>query len=347
MRVFGTDLKPLLARGEAIVAPQRHSDEHTPSRNIFKRIESNWVAWQMRLSVVIVNWRDTTQTIRCAQTLRRWSTLTPQILVVDNESTESSRTALVHADIADRLICSPINRGYGGGNNLGIRATILDSNSIILLLNPDAAITEAATHRLLLRLETDPSLSIVGPAIRERLNGTSRYYVGGCDIARFVSTRIEADLSSRKALRGYPLVEVDYVPGAVFMARSTVYQNVGMLDEQYFFSGEIADFCKRAHDMGHKICVDLEVEAFHDAQLTPNRYRESLYIYYNLRNRFLYIRKHYPHNKAEYFAYWAKIAFKEAVAAIGRRRWNTARAILLALLHGLINRYGDQNGKFL
>jgi hypothetical protein len=43
--------------------------------------------------------------------------------------------------------------------------------------------------------------------------------IGGKDIARSVSTRIAADAAALTALPGYPLNAVDYVPGAVFLAR--------------------------------------------------------------------------------------------------------------------------------
>ena len=82
----------------------------------------------------------------------------------------------------------------------------------------------------------------------------------------------------------------------------SVFEQIGLLDEEFFFSGEIADFCKRARNGGHRVCVDLEVEARHDASDTPQTRRETLYVYYSLRNRFLYAKKHYPLEKAKYLA---------------------------------------------
>ena len=89
-------------------------------------------------------------------------------------------------------------------------------------------------------------------------------------------------------------------PAAACSSRS------GLLDEEFFFSGEIADFCKRARDGGHRVCVDLEAEARHDASETPQTVRDTLYVYYSLRNRFLYAKKHYPFEKAKYLALWSK-----------------------------------------
>ena len=46
------------------------------------------------LSVIIVNWRDEQQTLRCVAEFRRWKTLKPELIVVDNESSEKSRQDL-------------------------------------------------------------------------------------------------------------------------------------------------------------------------------------------------------------------------------------------------------------
>ena len=140
--------------------------------------------------------------------------------------------------------------------------------------------------------------------------------------------------------------EVDYVPGTVFLARTSVFKEIGLFDQEYFFSGEIADFCNRARNRGHRICVDLEVEARHDPHLTPIRLRETLYIYYGLRNRFLYIKKHYARKKMIYFAFWTMIGAGGLARAIWQRKKAKAWAIVSALTHAYGGRYGDQNVAF-
>ena len=146
---------------------------------------------------------------------------------------------------------------------------------------------------------------------------------------------------------GYPLNDVDYVPGTVFLARRSVFEQIGLLDEEFFFSGEIADFCKRARNGGHRVCVDLEVEAQHDASETPQAVRETLYVYYSLRNRFLYAKKHYPLEKTKYLALWSRLCLVELGRALAAGKPRKARAILLAIAHGCTGRFGNQNAAFL
>ena len=301
----------------------------------------------MVLSVVILNWRNEADTIRCVGAVRGWGTLNPQIVVVDNQSTESSRAALAQVVRPAELISSEVNLGYGGGNNLGIRRALEGRGEYILLLNSDAEIAEAALRSLIERLETHPEVSILGPVIYERSEEGEYRYIGGRDIALSSHTRIAADTRDLHLIRGYPLIAVDYVPGTVFLARREAFEQTGLLDERFFFSGEVADFCRRAIAGKHKAYVDLEVTATHDATRIPRSRRDTLYVYYSLRNRMLYARKHYPAKTAKHLAFWTWVCALEIGKALTRRDIPRSRAILLALRHGYANRSGNQNAAFL
>jgi GT2 family glycosyltransferase len=300
----------------------------------------------MSLAVVLLNWHQEQQTLRCARAVTSWQVLKPYLIVVDNETTEATRTLLSASLSVSNVIFSGANLGYGGGNNLGIESALRMGLKYVLLLNTDAEISPAAVSRLIDRLEMNPEISILGPIIEEPERGGTRHFVGGRDIARHVSTRIVAP-PHKSAQQRKDVQEVDYVPGTVFLARTSVFKEIGLLDQEYFFSGEIADFCNRARNRGHRICVDLEVEARHDPYLTPIELRETLYIYYGLRNRFLYITKHYARKKMIYFAFWTIIGTGGLARAIWQRKKAKAWAIVSALMHAYRGRYGDQNAAFL
>jgi len=299
------------------------------------------------LSVIIVNWRDEQQTLRCVAAFRRWKTLKPELIVVDNESSEKSRQDLSSELGANELVRSQANLGYAGGNNLGIARALHSGAPFVLLINNDAAIEETDMIRLIDRLQENPRIAIIGPVLHERRECGVQLCIGGKDIAKNVLTRQAADLHDIPRVPGYPFNDVDYVPGTVFLARRSVFEQIGHLDEDFFFSGEIADFCKRARDRGHRVCVDLESQAQHNAGKTPQSVRETLYVYYSLRNRFLYAKKHYPHEKAKYLARWSSLCLVEFGRALATGKLRKARAILLALAHGGTGRFGNQNAAFL
>lgn len=299
------------------------------------------------LSVVILNWRNEARTLRSVASIRQWRAIEPRLFVVDNETTATSQSVLGEAIDEAELICSETNLGYAGGNNLGIVRALRNGSPFVLLLNSDAAIDESDLVRLVERLRKSPDIGILGPVLRERHRGGEEYHVGGKDIVRNALTRQVVERESLPRLPGYPLIDVDYVPGTALLARGSVFEQVGLLDEQFFFSGEIADFCKRTRDAGHRVCVDLDVEARHAAEETPQPLRDTLYVYYGLRNRLLYAKRHYSMERGKYLALWSKLCFVELARAVTQARPRKARAILLAMAHGCMNRFGNQNAAFL
>ena len=300
----------------------------------------------MSLMIVCLNWNDEARTLQCIRSLRGWTTLNPRILVVDNESTDASHARLSAELDPEELTCSTINLGYSGGNNLGIKRALSEKSDFVLLLNSDAEVAESAIAALVNRLESHPEISILGPVIVEQNADTSKCIVGGRDMAIYPVTRLIAEPDSFSSVIGFPLNEVDYVPGTVFLARGELFSSVGLLDEEYFFSGEIADFCKRARDLGHKACVDLEVSATHVIDQEERDLRNSLYLYYSLRNRFLYISKHYPEERISKTLTWLKTGLRRFLGALINRDTSGARAVFLAIQDGLLNRFGNQNGRF-
>ena len=159
----------------------------------------------MSLSVILVNWRGEQQTLQCAAAVRGWKKLKPDLVVIDNESTKTTSTVLADALEPDELICSPINLGYGGGNNLGIKRALAGEQNYILLLNTDAEISASGMTRLLKRMDANRDISVLGPVIYEGRDGHMQCLIGGRDIAQNSSTRIAAEPGALTVVPGYPL----------------------------------------------------------------------------------------------------------------------------------------------
>ena len=133
--------------------------------------------------------------------------------------------------------------------------------------------------------------------------------------------------------------------GMVFLARSAVFASVGLLDERYFFSGEVADFCRRARDHGYACAVCPGVVAVHRPdQGMP--LRSTLYPYYALRNRFLFLREHHPALRPVLEPFWVLWGFAMSVRAFLAGSPEQSRAYRIALVHGVKGMYGDRNAEF-
>ena len=298
------------------------------------------------LCVIVVNWRDETRTLRCISAIREWNALEPTLLVVDNQSTSTSRKTLGAVLGPNELVFSETNLGYAGGNNLGIERALRSTASFFLLLNSDAAIEEEGVMSLLDRMRHHPEIAVIGPVLHEEQQGIAQSYAGGNDILHGALTRRPIKPETASNIPGYPLCDVDYVPGAVSLVRRSLFEQVGLLDEDFFFSGEIADLCLRARGRGHRVCVDLAAEAHHDIGEARNL-RDTLYVYYSMRNRLLYAKKHHRAERGRYLAHWLGLCLAELGKALAQGKVFKARAILLAVVHGCTNRFGNQNASFL
>ncbi|HXF61951.1 MAG TPA: glycosyltransferase family 2 protein [Caldilineaceae bacterium] len=295
----------------------------------------------MQVSVVILNWNAAQDTIRCARQISAWQQLTPRVWIVDNGSSEDHLPCL-HAFLRDelpngQLIRNVRNLGFSGGTNRGIEAALRHSDAPILLLNNDATIAEADMFRLLAALDSDPTIGVVGPVILDAEQET-------------VISAGNKDLVWRhqNAIRTPPpaAVSVAYVSGAVALVRAKLFREVGLLDEHYFFNVEIADLCRRARQHGYRTVVEPAARAYHNLNRS-SVLRDTLYTYYIIRNRFLYIRKFYRGLRLPLTGFWALYSWLLAWKVQWAGNPGSAQAIRMGLGDGLRGRFGGQNERVL
>jgi GT2 family glycosyltransferase len=294
-----------------------------------------------RLAVVILNWNAAQDTAVCLRSIRAWEaageTGRPAVWVVDNGSRPPGVEPIRHEFPEVHVVQSPVNRGFGGGSNLGIEQALAGGAGAILLLNNDATVDAAGVVAMLETLESDPTIGVVGPTL---WHGDRCVSAGGRDIARHGRTHLRLPATPTK------LLDVDYVPGTVALVKREVFERVGLLDEDYFFGGEMADLCHRARGLGFRSVTDPRARARHDLDRSA-RERQTLHVYYILRNRFLFVRKHHPRQRAWLYARWTAQAVLSGLAALARGHWTRARAAAMGALDGLGGRVGGQNERVL
>lgn len=295
----------------------------------------------MKLGVIILNWNAAEDTKRCLLSVEAWGTSEdlppPTIWVVDNGSIEPGleRVRDEHPEV--RFLASSVNRGFAGGNNLGIIAALADGSDAILLLNNDATLHDEGVVSMMVTLSSDPGIGLVGPTLWDANRLLS---VGGRDISRHAVTHIQPDTVPQGP------VDVDHISGTAVVIHRRVFDQIGLLDEDYFFGGEMADLCHRARQQGFRCVTDSHARAQHDLQRSSAT-RETLHLYYVLRNRFLYIRKHHGRQRAWLCCLWSLRGARAFAVAVLRGEWRCARAIGLSLIDGLSGRFGGQNERVL
>ncbi|KAA3658852.1 MAG: glycosyltransferase family 2 protein [Chloroflexi bacterium] len=292
----------------------------------------------MDLFVVILNWNAAEDTIQCVKNMDEWQVIQPTIWVVDNNSHDDSVDQIRQRYPSVRLICNKTNLGFSGGSNRGMEAALAEGNAPILLLNNDARIGEDDVIRLGQTLEENRSWGFIMPLLVEAETGELVTVGRKNPVTHLQSAILELP-------DGDPMVEVEAVSGTAVLVNPEMLRQVGLLDEQFFFSAEIAELCLRANKAGYKCAVDVRASASHSVGSSPSL-RSTLYVYYIVRNRFLILRKHYRYH-VPLFLFW--VAYSLALAGklllLGERP--SARAAWLASWDGVWGRFGNQNERIM
>ena len=292
------------------------------------------------LSIVILNWNASADTIQCVQRLVGWSRLRPIIWVVDNASTDGSADIIAARCPQVQLIRIPTNLGYAEGNNQALRLALARGNASILLLNNDAMVAEADVIRLVETLQSDSRIGFCGPLLFDADQPDKLLAAGGQNMVCHLHSHLARLPDAR------PVYEVDYVPGTVMLGRAETFRLVGLLDPAYFFTGEIPDLCRRARQHGYQTVVDSRAKAFHALDRSANL-RSTLYTYYIIRNRFLFIQKFYPQTRLFFYSFWGLYSLALSLKLQWQGQLAPARAVRLGLADGWQGRFGGQNERIL
>lgn len=291
------------------------------------------------VNVVLLNWNACQDTSDCIGQFTTWTEIAPIVWVVDNASTCCDVDELNRLYPHIHLIRNEDNLGFAGGSNRGIEAAIAQNDAPVLLLNNDARLSESALIALLDTLDMRTDIGIVGPLLYDV--GESRRLISAGSrnpIKHLHNLTTELPISAVSI--------VDYVSGSVALIRAGLVEKIGALDERYFFSGEVADFCRRARKVGFLTAVVSDSEAEHELDRSSS-FRGTLYTYYIVRNRFLYIRNFYRLQRLPLLAFWALYGI--ALSLRLRLTGNAAGAtsVWLGTRDGVFGRFGNQNERVL
>ncbi|MCI0569246.1 MAG: glycosyltransferase family 2 protein [Myxococcaceae bacterium] len=219
--------------------------------------------------VVTVNYRSGPLTLRALESLAAERRAHPELalraVVVENASGEE---ALLEQEISARftdwvtLVVSPVNGGYGAGNNLGLQHAYAHGTPprYVHFLNPDTEVRPGGVSELVRFLEAHPSACIAGGLFHNadgsdwpiafRFPSALGELEAACELG-LVSRLLDGHAVSRQM--GREPTRVDWLPGASMMARAEMLERIGGFDEEYFLYYEETDLCRRAAERGWEV----------------------------------------------------------------------------------------------
>ncbi len=193
-----------------------------------------------------------------------------EVIVVDNGSSDGTASQLPAEFSQVELIANQDNRGFAAACNQAIAAS---GGRYCFLLNPDTIVPEGGLDELLRFADDHPQAGVIGPRLIYP-DGSLQY---SCrrfptvSAAVFRGTFLEPLIPGAKSVRYYLMSDwdhaedraVDWVSGAAMLLRRGLIEQIGMLDEDFFWGSEDVDFCLRAHQAGWQVLYTPSPEIVH------------------------------------------------------------------------------------
>lgn len=213
------------------------------------------------VSIVIVS-RNVRDVLRAclASIAAHAGELRTETIVVDAISTDGT-PAMVRDEFPAVTLLEPgENTGFARGNNLGIRRS---QGGAILLLNPDTELTPGALPMLVVALQAEPEIGVVGPRLRypDGSVQSSRRRFPTLRTAIVESTIVQEWRPNHPELARYFMADVpddaphdaDWLVGACLLVRRDVFETAGLLDERLFLYAEEPEWCWRVRRAGWRV----------------------------------------------------------------------------------------------
>ena len=206
------------------------------------------------------------------------------------------------------------NLGYAGGNNVGIKYALeKDDCKYIWILNNDTVIEKNSLLEMVKVIDSNNRIGIVGskllrydiPTTLQTLCGTTKMTWKNAGKGNYLFSNEEDKQDFNKIFE----LDSGYIVGASILIRKEVFEDIGLLDENYFMWAEDTDFCMRAIRNGWKLYCCGKSKIWHKegassgsgkmkkflwrTSIRPSFSRFIITGYLDIRNHIYFVKKHW------------------------------------------------------
>ncbi len=279
-------------------------------------------------SVIIPNWNGVKFLPTCLDALARQTHPAVEVIVVDNASQDGSQELIRNTYPNVRLIEFSENRGFTGACNAGIGAA---SGEFVALLNNDTEVENGWAAAVLDAFARHPEAGIVASKMllfdkRDHIHTAGDYFTkDGRAGNRGVWGRDEGQYDHEEY--------VFSACGGSSAYRKTMLDQIGILDDDFFYSLEDIDLAWRAQLTGWRCLYTPSAIVYHHLSATGGGVTAS---YYDGRNLIFTLVKNYPRELwGKYGLLVLRSQVKLAWEALRAWRGQAARARLRGMWAGV------------
>jgi len=255
-----------------------------------------------KFTVIVINYNSAQC---CVDLIEKWLEQGKldnwEMIIVENGSPQQQteiqkinrQIAASSAQQKIKLLVSPTNLGFGGGNNLAAQSA---NGEWLFFLNADTLVNQTILIALEQELKkikqaTGQWPAVLAPTLVLADGATKQEYAWGIfpdlnSLLRQNNKKNQAPTTSQS------FFSVDWVSGAAFAITKKAFTVINGFDEQYFMYFEDVDLCKSVINAfpGQRIYVDTELKIVHLGGKSVKLNRQRFQLYFQAQN--YYFQKH-------------------------------------------------------
>lgn len=242
---------------------------------------------KMLVSIIIASLNGAHVLPQCLRSVFQTTYPRYEVIVVDNGSTDQTQEVARSEFPQVLTIRSDYNRGFAGGNNLGLQAAHGD---MLVLLNDDTEVEAGWLTALTQAAAQYANWGILGCKLLYPDKRTIQHAGGIIHPNGLTDHRGhgEEDHGQYNEITSQP-----YVTGAAFAIRRTLIDQLGYLDEGYYpIYFEEIDYCVRARRIGYECIYVPGAIVYHAESRTTHRWSSPFLYKYN-KNRIRFCLKNF------------------------------------------------------
>lgn len=240
---------------------------------------------------VVLNFNGWQETPACIDSVKQQTDKDFHILLIDNGSKDDSLKKLQQYD-NDPVVTfhkEPVNLGFAGGVNIGIRKAISEGYGYIALLNNDATLSKSWLQILKKVLKdhddvvvaTGLLLESTGKLIESTGDSYSSY---GLPFPRQREDPVDEALDSGYVFGG---------TAGASVYKTELFKDIGLFDETFFAYFEDTDISYRAQLAGYKAYYEKSAVAYHDHGTTSSK-MPGFTLFQTFKNQPVFLWKNVP-----------------------------------------------------
>lgn len=287
------------------------------------------------VTAIIVNYETGEETRRVVGELDE---LGIEAVVVDNEGDDELLTwGETRANL--EYVRTEENRGYTGGNNVGIERARKRSD-YVLLVNPDVHFPESFDiENFVDPMTRDNQLKLMAPTVVNDA-GESLHDPSPRLMKLFAAWNLLPEIPESDPVS--PVRPTYAAPGSCLLVAADLFADCVIFDERFFLYREEVELCMRTLQAGYRVGIHTEERIAHEE---PNGLRHSVdyQMYYNVRNWFPLVKNRFSGwERPVAYSIVALSVLSQVLKVASARQPELLYPLALGVFDGVRGRYGRQ-----